>query len=37
MTNHTNLVILGDFNIHTQDIGNPDSLIYSNTMEALGL
>ena len=28
---------MGDFNIHTQDIENPDSLIYNNTMEALGL
>ena len=37
ITNHTNLVPLGDFNIYTQDIENPDSLIYNNTMEALGL
>ena len=37
ITNHTNLVLLGDFNIHTQDIDNPDSQIYNNTMEALGL
>ena len=37
ITNHTNLILLGDFNIHIQDIENPDSLIYNNTMEALGL
>ena len=37
ITNHTNLILQGDFNIHTQDIENPDSLIYNNTMEALGL
>ena len=27
ITNYTNLPLLGDFNIHTQDIENPDSLI----------
>ena len=37
ITNYTNLVLLGDSNKHTQDIENPDSLIYNNTMEALGL
>ena len=37
MTNYTNLVLLGDFNIHTQDTENPDSVTYSDTMEALGL
>ena len=37
MTNYTNLVLLGDFNIHTQDTENPDSIIYNDTMEALGL
>ena len=37
ITNHTNLVLLGDFNIHAQDIENPNSLVYNDTMEALGL
>ena len=37
ITNHTNLVLLGDFKIHNQDIDNPDSLIYNDTMEDLGL
>ena len=36
-TNHTNLVLLGDFNIHDQDTENPDSLVYNDIMEALGL
>ena len=37
MTNHKNLVILGDFNIAVQDLNNPVSLAFYNTMEALGL
>ena len=37
MTNYTNLVLLGDFNIHTQDMENPDSITYNDKMEALGL
>ena len=37
MTNHKNLVILGDFNIAVQDLNNPDSLAFYDTMEALGL
>ena len=35
-TNHTNLVLIGDFLIHAQDIENPDSLVYNEMMEALG-
>ena len=35
MTNYTNLVLLGDFNIHTQDMENPDSITYNDMMEAL--
>ena len=35
--NYTNLVLLGDFNIHTQDTENPDSITCNDTMEALGL
>ena len=34
---HQNLVLLGDFNIHTQDLTNPDLLEYNDTVEALGL
>ena len=37
MTNHRNLVILGDFNVVVQDLNNPDSLAFYDTMEALGL
>ena len=37
ITNHTNLVLLGDFNIHVQGLANLDSLVYNNTMEAMGL
>ena len=37
MTNHKHLVILGDFNIAVQDLNNPDSLAFYDTMEALGL
>ena len=37
LANHKNLVILGDFNIHVHDGTNPDSLVYINTLEALGL
>ena len=37
MTNHKNLVILGDFNVAVQDLNNPDSLAFYDTMEALGL
>ena len=37
MTNHKNLVILCDFNVAIQDLNNPDSLAFYDTMEALGL
>ena len=37
ITNHQNLVLLGDFNIQTQKLQNLDTLEYNNTMEALGL
>ena len=36
LANHKNLVILGDFNIHVHDGTNPDSLVYIDTLEALG-
>ena len=37
ITNHTNVVLLVDFNVHAQDIENPDSLVYNDIMEGLGL
>ena len=37
ITNYTNLVLLGDFNIHIQDIESADSIAYNDMMEALGL
>ena len=37
LTNHKNLVLLGDFNVAVQDLNNPDSLAFYETMEALGL
>ena len=37
ITNYTNLVLLGDFNIHTQYTESTDSITYNNTMEVLGL
>ena len=37
VTNHKNLVILGDFNIAIQDLGDLDSQTYIDTMEGLGL
>ena len=37
ITNHKNLILLGDFSIYVQDLANLDSLVYSETMEAMGL
>ena len=37
ITNHKNLVLLGVFNKHVQDLANPDLLIYNDSMEAMGL
>ena len=37
ITNYTNVILLGNFNIHAQDTENPDSIIYNNMMEAMGL
>ena len=36
-TNHKNLVLLGDFNIHVNKLDNQDTQAYLDTMEALGL
>ena len=35
--NTTNITLLGDFNMHTEDTSDPYSIIFNNTMEALGL
>ena len=37
ITNSTNVILLGDFNIYAQDTETPDSIIYNDMMEALGL
>ena len=37
ITNCTNVILLGNFNIHAQDTENPDSIIYNDMMGALGL
>ena len=34
---YSNLIILGDFNISTENVSNPDAVIFNNTMAALGL
>ena len=36
-TNHKNLVLLGDFNIHINKLDDHDTQAYIDTMEALGL
>ena len=36
-TNHKNLVLLGDFNIHVNKLDNQDTQSYIDTVEALGL
>ena len=36
-TNHKNLVLLGDFNIHVNKLDNQDTQACLDTMEALGL
>ena len=37
LTCNTNLVVLGDFNIHVNDTSNPNANIFLDTMTALGL
>ena len=37
LTSDTNLVVLGDFNIHVNVINDPNAKIYMYTMTALGL
>ena len=36
-TNHKNLALLGDFNVHVNRLDNQDTQAYIDTMEALGL
>ena len=36
-TNHKNLVLLGEFNVHVNRLDNQDTQAYIDTMEALGL
>ena len=36
-TNHKNLILLGDFNIHVNRLDNQDTQAYIDTMEVLGL
>ena len=33
---YNNLIIMGDFNMHIDDITNAENLIFNDTMEALG-
>ena len=37
LSKHKNNVILGDFNIHTEDLSSSDMVLFNDTMEALGL
>ena len=37
LAKHKNNVILGDFNIHTEDLSSSNTVIFNDTMEALGL
>ena len=37
VASNTNLVILGDFNIHVNDVDDPNTSIFLDTMTALGL
>ena len=37
LSKHKNNIILGDFNIHIEDLSSSDTVIFNNTMEAMGL
>ena len=37
ITQHTNPIFIGDFNVHANDLNNPDTEIFIDTMSALGL
>ena len=34
---YDNIMLIGDFNMHIEDISNADNIIFNNIMEALGL
>ena len=34
---YNNILLLGDFNMHIEDVSNADNIIFNDTMEALGL
>ena len=34
---YNNVIIIGDFNMHIDDITNPENLIFNDTMGTLGL
>ena len=34
---YNNILLLGNFNMHTDDISSADNIIFNDTMEALGL
>ena len=37
ITQHTNPIFIGDFSVHVNDLNNPDTEIFIDTMSALGL
>lgn len=37
LTTHTSIIIMGDFNIHVNNLDDPDVLLFCDTMTALGL
>ena len=37
ITQHTNPIFIGDFNVHVNNLNNPDTEIFIDTMSALGL
>ena len=37
ITQHTNPIFIGDLNVHANDLNNPDTEIFIDTMSALGL
>ena len=37
MTNHSNIILMGDFSIHVGDEDDPEAMTFLDTVEALGL
>jgi exonuclease III len=37
LTEHSNVVIMGDFNVHVNNLEDPDVILFCDTMSALGL